>query len=97
MILLLFSGVIVAFTMRVNMSMAAPLMQEELGWSDDEKGYALSAFFWGYAIGQIPASRLAYKLGAKWLLLFSILGSSLLTLTVPVCARSSIAGTYVIR
>lgn len=56
---MLMSGVVIVYTLRVNMSVAAPKMKEELGWSETEKGYVLSAFYWGYALGQIPFSRLA--------------------------------------
>jgi hypothetical protein len=33
----------------------------KLGWSETEKGYILSAFYIGYATGQIPATKLAMK------------------------------------
>ena len=38
------------------MSVAAPAMRDELGWTDSQKGLVLSSFYWGYASGQIPAS-----------------------------------------
>ena len=59
MMFLLMSGVIIVYTLRVNMSVAAPKMTEDLNWSESQKGYVLSAFYWGYAAGQIPFSRLA--------------------------------------
>ncbi len=56
-----------------------------------------SAFYWGYSIGQIPASRFVQKYGGKWIFGFSILIPSLLTMLVPVAARSSLAVTYFLR
>ena len=56
-----------------------------------------SAFYWGYAIGQLPASRLGQYYGAKWLFGLSILISSVLTLLVPVASRSSFGMALLIR
>lgn len=53
------SGVIIVYCLRVNISVAVPKMKEDLGWSESQKGYVLSAFYWGYAAGQIPFSTLA--------------------------------------
>ena len=59
MILMLCSGVVIVYTLRVNMSVAVSAMKDELGWTEEQKGYVLSAFYWGYAAGQLPASYLA--------------------------------------
>jgi len=67
MAFMIFSGIVIVYTLRVNMSVAASDMKDELGWSDAEKGLVLSSFYWGYAVGQIPASRLIQKYGAKWI------------------------------
>ena len=68
-----------------------------IGWTDIEKGYVLSAFYWGYAAGQLPASRLASRFGAKWLFGFSVLVPSFLTLLVPIACRYSTPLAYFIR
>ena len=57
MALLINPGIVVVYCLRVNMSVAIQDMRDELGWSESEKGLVLSSFYWGYAIGQIPASR----------------------------------------
>lgn len=62
MIFMLCSGVIIVYTLRVNMSVAAPKMTDELNWTEAQKGYVLSAFYWGYALGQLPASFVAQVL-----------------------------------
>ena len=40
---------------KVNMSVAVIPMAKELGWTATERGLVSSAFFWGYALTQIPA------------------------------------------
>lgn len=112
---MLFSGVTVMFMLRVNMSVAAPKMRDDLGWTEYEKGLVLvslsshshnvsrvsfclspclftkqSAFYWGYSIGQIPASHLVQQYGGKWIFGLSILCPSLLTFLVPLAAHSSL-------
>lgn len=69
------------YILRVNISVAAQNMRDELDWSENQKGLVLvsrpltstldlidaqSSFYWGYALGQIPASRLVQMYGAKW-------------------------------
>eukprot|EP01035_Chromulina_nebulosa_P022315 gene22315-28899_t len=77
------------------MSVAAPKMKDSLHWSDIEKGYVLSSFYWGYALGQIPASIYTQLYGAKWLFGFSILIPSILTLLVPIASTTSLVSlTY---
>lgn len=80
---MLFIGVIVAYTMRVNMSVAALEMQQSLGWTDSQKGLALSAFYWGYASGQAFAAPLVQNVGAKRVLGFSVLFAAISSLFIP--------------
>ena len=47
--------------MQVNMSVAVIPMAEELGWSATDRGLVSSAFFWGYALTQIPAGFVSTK------------------------------------
>lgn len=47
--------------LQVNMSVAVIPMAEELGWSATDRGLVSSAFFWGYALTQIPAGYLSTK------------------------------------
>ena len=84
---MLSSGVVVVYTLRVNMSVAAPQMKVDLNWTEVQKGYVLSSFYWGYALGQLPASFYAQKFGSKTLFGLSILIPSFLTLLVPVACR----------
>ena len=57
---LLGSGLLIEYTLRVNMSVAIKDIAEDLNWSDSQKGLVLSSFYWGYTIGQIPANLCMY-------------------------------------
>ena len=95
--LFLFTGATIAYTLRVNMSICAQKMKDDLGWSESQKGLVLSAFFWGYSFGQIPASLLAEKLGSKTTFGFAILVPCVLTLLVPLAAKTSFSSILAIR
>jgi MFS family permease len=56
-----------------------------------------SAFYWGYSLGQIPASRLIHKYGGKWIFGLSVLIPSLLTLLVPEACKHSLAMALFVR
>ena len=66
---------------RVCFSTLADPMQKDLGLSDAEKDFALSAFFWTYALFQIPIGSLADRFGARAVLSVAITAWSLVTLT----------------
>ena len=52
-------GIAINYSLRVNMSVSAPTMKDKFDWSESQRSYALSSFFFGYALGQIPFSKLA--------------------------------------
>ena len=91
------SGILVVYTLRVNMSVAVEKISDDIGWSDSEKGLALSSFYWGYALGQIPGGRLANRHGAKKIFGLSILVPSILTLFVPIACRTHFALVLLLR
>lgn len=83
------SGVVVNYCLRVNISVAVQDMKDDLNWTEYEKGLILSSFYWGYALGQIPITLIASKVGAKYTFGFAILGSAFVTLFVPIAAKTS--------
>jgi len=83
-------GVCINYCIRVNVSIAAQEMEDELNWTEQEKGEILSAFFWGYASGQIPATLIAGSIGPKYTFGFAIFGSSVINLFMPMAAKQSI-------
>jgi MFS transporter, ACS family, D-galactonate transporter len=59
-------SVFINYVDRSNLSIAAPLIKEELGLSASRLGLLLSAFFWTYACLQIPAGWFVDRFDVKW-------------------------------
>src|SRR6516165_9215193 len=77
MVGLLSLSVLTNYIDRGNLSVAAPALARELSVSPTQLGLLFSAFFWTYALGQIPAGWLAdrfrvYHLYASAYLLWSV-------------------------
>jgi MFS family permease len=53
---------------RGNLATAGPLIRDQLGLSNTQLGLLLSAFFWSYAPGQLPAGWLAERVNARLVL-----------------------------
>ena len=51
---------------RGNLSIAAPLLKDELGISPSKLGFLLSAFFWTYACSQLFSGWLVDRLNVNW-------------------------------
>lgn len=67
---------------RANISIAAPVMMNELGWRENQFGIIFSAFLWGYMAIQLPGGYVADRFGGKmipWL----CLGWSIATFLTP--------------
>ena len=95
MVFMLVSGVAIAYSLRVNISVAAVKMESSLDWDGSYKGLIFSSFYVGYAIGQIPSAFMTHWYGAKYLFGFSILLGSLFTLLFPfVIKHSFVAGFF---
>ena len=62
---LTFLGCVIAYTDRVNISVAAVAMREQFGWSQTQKGVVLAAFFVGYLLFMFVAGLLANRFGGK--------------------------------
>ena len=56
-------GVLINYFDRISISVAAPQLQATFGLSDGDLGLLLSAFFWSYALMQIPAGVLLDRFG----------------------------------
>jgi len=59
-------SVLINYVDRSNLSIAAPLLKDELGISASRLGTLLSAFFWTYALMQIPAGWLVDRFDVRW-------------------------------
>jgi MFS family permease len=64
-VVLLAAALFLNYVDRGALPMAAPLFQEDLGLSARQIGTLFSAFFWSYALLQIPAGALADRFGAQ--------------------------------
>jgi sugar phosphate permease len=60
---LLGSGILVSFLDRINLSVAAPQLQRDLGLGPLELGILFSAFYWPYALLQIPIGLVVDRVG----------------------------------
>src|SRR5579863_10761609 len=65
-VFLLSLAVFINYIDRNNLSIAAPLLQRELGISYSQLGVLFSAFFWPYALMQMPAGWLVDHFDVKW-------------------------------
>ncbi|XP_048250788.1 uncharacterized transporter slc-17.2-like [Haliotis rufescens] len=69
----------------------------EFNWSKGEQSGILSSFFYGYILTQIPAGILATRYGGKYVMFIGMLIGSIVTLLLPIGARTSIYLVYVLR
>jgi MFS transporter, ACS family, D-galactonate transporter len=63
---LLTLSILINYVDRSNLSIAAPLLQDELHISNTQLGTLLAAFFWTYGLMQIPAGWLVDHFDVKW-------------------------------
>jgi MFS family permease len=65
-VFLLGLSVFINYIDRSNLSIAAPLLKDELGLSNAQLGTLLAAFFWTYGLTQVPAGWLVDRFDVKW-------------------------------
>ena len=65
-IALLTLGVIIAYTDRINLSVALPQIRMSFPLTAGASGILLSAFFWAYTLLQAPAGWVVDRFGLKW-------------------------------
>ena len=64
---LLFAASFINYLDRATLSVALPEVSRELGLAPATKGVLLSAFFWSYALMQVPIGWLADRANLRWL------------------------------
>ncbi len=87
----------IAYTDRVNISVAAIAMQQQFGWSETQKGFVLSAFFIGYMAFMFPSGALSMRFGGKRVLGVAVLAWSAFTLLTPLAAGLSFTALVLAR
>jgi MFS family permease len=83
LVILMFVAYLIAWSDRVNFSVAAPKIMETYGWSKTQMGFVLSAFTWGFVVFQLPAGWLADRYGGLKSMIGGILSWSVVTLLFP--------------
>ncbi|AOK50303.1 hypothetical protein WT60_26130 [Burkholderia sp. MSMB617WGS] len=76
---LMWAAIAINYIDRTVLSAAAPHIQKEFHLGPVEMGIVMSAFFWSYALLQLPAGMLADRCGQKKVLGFAVLWWSLAT------------------
>lgn len=66
-------SILINYIDRSNLSIAAPLIKDELGITGTQLGKLLSAFFYTYGLLQIPAGWVADRFDVKWVLALGFL------------------------
>lgn len=56
-------GILINYFDRINISVAAPQLQQEFGLSPGELGLLFSAFFWSYSLLQVPGGMVLDRFG----------------------------------
>src|ERR1700685_4498577 len=64
---LMFAASLINYLDRSSISLALPLLSRDLGLGPESKGLLLSAFFWTYALMQIPVGWAADRVNLRWL------------------------------
>ena len=63
---------------RVNLAMALPVMQQDLGWTTAQVGLVGGMFFWVYALGQLINGHLGDRLPSKEIVLIGLIGTAII-------------------
>src|SRR5580692_5530890 len=64
---LLFAASLINYLDRSSISLALPLLSRDLKLGPESKGILLSAFFWSYALLQIPVGWATDRVNLRWL------------------------------
>ncbi len=94
---LAFLACVIAYTDRVNISVAVVAMQEHFGWNETQKGQVLSSFFVGYLLFMYLGGVLSARFGGKRVLGWAVFAWSIFTLLTPAAARVSLPALVAAR
>ncbi|MFB6836989.1 MFS transporter [Streptomyces sp. NPDC056361] len=79
-VVLLFVAVVINYVDRSSLSVALPVVAKEFDFDAGVSGLVLGAFFWTYAVFQIPCGRLVDRFGARRVLAVAAVAWSLVTM-----------------
>lgn len=83
----LFLSIVIAYMDRINISVVAPAIMQQYGWSPATMGVIFSTFFWTYAAVQVLGGWLADRWGGRRLLTIALGGWSAITALTPLGSR----------
>ena len=86
---LLFMSSAVGYSLRTNMSVAGEPMMRDIGLTELQLGYVLSAFAWAYALFQIPGGAWGNAIGGRRALTIAALGWGAVTLATGLVPGST--------
>ncbi|MGD0694509.1 MAG: MFS transporter [Terriglobia bacterium] len=66
-VILLFIASLINYLDRATISYALPVMSVDFGLDPAKKGLLLSAFFWSYALMQVPTGLIADRFNLRWI------------------------------
>jgi MFS family permease len=78
-----FTCLALSYMDRWNLSVAAPLLMKEFGWSETRMGLLQSVFFYGFTLSHLPGGWLADRFGGRCVLGTGTLGWSIATALTP--------------
>ena len=82
-----FAAMALAYMDRWNLSVAAPLLVKEFGWSETTIGFVQSIFFYGFTASHFPGGWLADRFGGR-----RVLGVAVLLWSAVTAATSLVRG-----
>lgn len=86
---------LITYLDRVNISTAAPAISAEFGFDKITMGWIFSAFFWGYALFQVPGGWLSDRYGARTVLTAVVAFWSVMTAATALA--TGLAGFILVR
>ena len=69
---------------KVNISVSIIPMARDFGWTSTQAGFIQSAFFYGFAVSQLPGGYLSTKMGGARVLPIGMLILSAATIAIPI-------------
>ncbi|XP_055688605.1 sialin-like [Lutzomyia longipalpis] len=93
------SVAIVAMTKKVNVTLnnGTVVEEQEFEWNSKQQGLILSSFFYGYIATQVVSGYFSSRFGGHLIIGISLLGTSILSVLIPLAAQTHIALFVFIR
>ncbi|CAF1344084.1 unnamed protein product, partial [Didymodactylos carnosus] len=82
---------------KINTSKTNETVKHDFDWNPHTQGFVLGAFFYGYVLTQLIGGYLSERFGGKWIFGCGILGAGLLTMLIPIAAKTHVGFLIVVR